>query len=85
MRGTNVTEWQLRAAEKFLRDRNMNVAKPENYDRKVSLPFGDLVRLVAWYGQIRAKAVERGHSADEPGETYTVDSTKPGERGSIKP
>ena len=70
MRGTDLTEWQIKAAEKFLRDNSSS--NPENDDKLVSLRFGDLVRMVAWYGQIRAKGVEAGNPADVPGETYSV-------------
>ena len=70
MRGTDLTEWQIKAAEKFCR-RNSST-DPIDDDQSVSLRFGDLVRMVAWYGQIRAKAVEAGAPADTPGETHTV-------------
>lgn len=69
MRGTDLTDWQLKAAEKFLRDRNKHQTSVTD-EQHVTLPFGQLVRIVAWYGQIRAKAVEAGIPADEPGETY---------------
>ena len=68
MRGTDLTEWQLKAAEKFLRKDGSTVG----HDQDVCLRFSELVRIVAWYGQIRAKAVESGAPADEPGEVYVV-------------
>jgi hypothetical protein len=65
--GTDLTEWQLKAAENFLRAAS---EEPLNSKGKIVLAFGDLVRIVAWYGQIRAKGVESGIPADEPGETF---------------
>jgi hypothetical protein len=70
MRGTDLTAWQIKAAETFIR--NNSPSNPRDDDQQISLRFGDLVRLVAWYGQIRAKAVEAGIPADVPGETYVV-------------
>ena len=46
------------------------------HDQDVRQNFGDLVRLVALYGAIRAKAVADGNSVDEVGETYKTGKEK---------
>ena len=73
MKGTELSDRQLLAAEKFLRLPSMNMAEqPRDLDRQIILPWGDLIRIVAWYGQIRAQAVADGVPPNEPGETYIV-------------
>jgi hypothetical protein len=71
MRGTDLTQAQLDAAEKFilLMRSKENKLHPTN-DQKIAHRWGDLVRIVALYGAIRAKAVADGNSVDEVGEVY---------------
>jgi hypothetical protein len=77
MRGTEITEEQMYAAEKFIllcrTDGNTRTPTPEE---SVSMPWANLIRIVAWYGAIRAKAVADGNSFDEPGETYKTGKRK---------
>ena len=76
MKGTELTDWQLQAAEKFLRQRGRNMdEQPRELGRQVSIRWSDLIRVVAWYGQIRAQAVANGAPPDEPGETFVVKGT----------
>ena len=77
MRGTDITEAQMDAAEKFilLMRSKTNTLHP-THDQEVRHNFGDLVRLVALYGAIRAKAVADGNSVDEVGETYKTGKEK---------
>lgn len=71
MRGTEITDSQMDAAEKFIllcrTDGNTQYPKPEE---SVTMHWGNIVRIVAWYGAIRAKAVKDGASVDDAGETY---------------
>ena len=73
MRGNDLTQAQLDAAEQFilLMRSKTNDLHP-THDQDVRHNFGDLVRLVALYGAIRAKAVENGNSVDEVGEVYNT-------------
>jgi hypothetical protein len=77
MRGTEITDAQMDAAEKFIllcrTDGNTKMPKPEE---SVSMPWANIVRIVAWYGAIRAKAVADGNSVDEVGETYKTGKEK---------
>lgn len=71
MKGTDLTPWQIQAAERFVRRCGRQSEQP-SAGRMITLRFDELVRLVAWYGQIRANAVANGAPANEPGETYVV-------------
>lgn len=71
MRGTDLTEWQLEAAKKFLMDQS-NIEESASLDQQITMTFADLIRVVAWYGQIRAEGVARGIPADTPGHTVTI-------------
>lgn len=73
MKGTDLKDWQIDAAEKFLL-RNTSVV-PKNHEQVISMKFGDFVRAVAWYGQIRAESVEQGCPADVPGHSYVAGDT----------
>jgi hypothetical protein len=59
------------AAEKFIllcrTDGNTQYPKPEEI---VTMPWANIVRIVAWYGAIRAKAVSEGAAVEKVGETY---------------
>ena len=74
MRGTEITDAQMDAAEKFLLlVRSVdNETQPDPED-SVSIPWNKLVRLVAWYGAIRANAVANGNPVDKAGETYKTE------------
>ena len=58
MKGTNVTPEQLARAEEFLRD----VADwtPPWIRTSVTLELGHLIRLLSWYGAIRANGARAG-------------------------
>ena len=71
MRATELSQKQLDAAEQFillLRSKG-NKLHPKN-DQQVANNWGDLIRLVALYGAVRAKAVADGNSVEEVGEVY---------------
>lgn len=66
MKGTDVTAVQLAAAEDFLLQ--LNRRSPECCSGRVlQVRFDDLVRIVAWYGAIRAGSVIEGGTVDQPG------------------
>ena len=72
MKGTNVTPEQFSRAEEFLR----GVADwtPPGIRTSVTIELGHLIRLLAWYGAIRADGVRagivepRGFAVAPPGE-----------------
>ena len=68
MKGVDVTPAQIKAAERFLEQ--LHVGDIERMrSRDVQMPFEQFVRLLAWYGAIRALGVEMGIStSSEPGE-----------------
>lgn len=72
MRGTEVTPAQMNSAREFLssRVRNTRHNRPESDAQVVSLTYGDLARLVAWYGALRYKA-----GADGTGGTLEAPGT----------
>ena len=69
MRGTEVTEKQLKAAEQFvmLHYRGSSDVKR---DQVIMVKFEEMLRLIALYGAIRCESAKNGGSADEPGECY---------------
>jgi hypothetical protein len=71
MRGSDLTQEQLDAAEKFilLMRSKTNDLHPTG-DQQIAQRWCDLVRIVALYGAIRAKAVADGNPADVAGEVY---------------
>ncbi len=71
MKGTDLEAHYIEAAAKFVMGRR-TIPLPEMPpdDTPVSVKWGELVRLVAWYGAIRAKAVSEGAPWNEPGEVY---------------
>ena len=72
MKGTDVTEKQYRAAERFIL--SIGRVEPDSIDpnREVSISWNKFVRVVAWYGAIRCASGLEGGTVDEPGETYDV-------------
>ena len=72
MKGTELSEKQLKAAERFilsLTDGNRESLEPSQI---ISQRWDSLVRLVAFYGAIRAKAMLRGGTVEEPQETFKL-------------
>jgi anaerobic selenocysteine-containing dehydrogenase len=73
----------LDAAAKFIQARLVNAADiciPD--DERIAIRHGDLVRLVAWYGAIRAEATVRGVDPSTPGHAFTEPRpTEPEEGG----
>ncbi len=70
MRGTELTQAQIEAAERFILARRAkgNTQHPSQ-DEPISQKWGDFVRLVAWYGAIRYKAgIEGLSSLENPGD-----------------
>jgi hypothetical protein len=77
MKGMDLTPEQLAAAEDFLNVlHHGEVASLRGHD--VSMPFEQLVRLIAWYGAVRAMAVARGASVQKP-EGYFINPKSVGE------
>lgn len=68
MKGIDISESQLEAAADFICERRTVGSdiklRPET---EVAISWGNLVRLVAWYGAIRANAVARGGDPVHPG------------------
>jgi hypothetical protein len=59
VRGTELTLQQLDRAKEFVHI--AQVVKGDLPDEQlITLPFGDLVRLVAWYGAMRFEAGQKG-------------------------
>ena len=79
MKGSDLTQKQLDAAEQFLMELRSdgNPVKPA-LDQVISMPWENIIRCVALYGAIRAKAVSDGNSPDEPG--YVESATKRSQR-----
>jgi hypothetical protein len=74
MKGTDLTREQIAAAERFLLDRRAkgNLQHPA-HNQEVTQKWGDLVRVVAWYGALRYKAGQEGiNSLEKPGDTEVV-------------
>jgi len=71
MNGKNLTEKQLKAAEKYilLRRASENKAAPGD-DQYVQLRWKEPVMLVAEYGVIRAGSIAQGGSISDPGDVY---------------
>lgn len=71
MRGKDCTPEQLKSAEDFIMARASTVTKRP---KQVSMPFDDLVRLVAWYGALRFTAARDGvgGTLEKPGPMDTV-------------
>ena len=71
MKGTELTDQQLDAAEKFilLMRAKDNLMVPER-TQSVTQTWDSIVRLVALYGAIRAKAVADGNSPEVVGEVF---------------
>lgn len=59
MRGTEVSEADLRLAQEFLE--HISHAPCTDDDQLISITRTKLIRLVAWYGAIRANGDHRGH------------------------
>lgn len=71
MKGTELSDKQLKAAERFilLMRADGNTLEPEA-SQVVAQTWDSLVRLVALYGALRAASVSRGGSMEEPGEIF---------------
>lgn len=71
MKGTDLTQEQIDSAEQFIKDRFESYTRQQpEPETHVSLEFGVLVRVVAWYGALRYEAGALGiNSLEDPGET----------------
>lgn len=77
MKGTDLTQAQIDAAERFIlaRRATSNLQHPKG-DEEILQRWSDFIRIVAWYGAIRYKAGSEGLSSlDNPGDP-TVKSPK---------
>jgi hypothetical protein len=78
MKGSDLTQRQPCAAALFIKGRIVGVIDRELTDETpVAHKWCDLVRLVAWYGAIRAEATANGADPNNPGQTFR-------KRGSIE-
>lgn len=70
MKGTDCTPEQIQSARDFLFARSLNIEAVPDDSRVIMLPFGDLARLVAWYGALRYAAGRdgTGGTLEVPGE-----------------
>ncbi len=67
MRGVDLTEHQLSTAEKFIALVRPEGRKTDQHrEAWLAIKWGDLVRIVAHYGAIRAQAVAKGGSVEFP-------------------
>jgi hypothetical protein len=64
MRGTDVNPEQMEAAERFIAE-HVTHGDPLPEDQPVTVKWGELVRLVAWYGALRAIGIQKGVSTVE--------------------
>jgi hypothetical protein len=68
MKGTDLTPAQIQRAEEFVMQR-AGQKLPIDHGRLISIPFGQFVRVIAWYGALRYQAGAAGiNSLDDPGE-----------------
>ena len=72
MKGIDINDDQMRAAETFLLERQEPPCKARTGDVLVGMRWKDLVRLVAWYGAVRAEGALKGIPVDKPGEPVEV-------------
>jgi hypothetical protein len=76
MKGIDVTREQMAAAEKFIKIvQQVGDASPRP-NHRTQIKWEDLVRLVAHYGAIRARAVAQGGSIEFPGEPHLSTSSE---------
>ena len=70
MRGTELTDAQIESARRFCADRRKDAPGDTPDDsRIISIPFGQMIRLVAWYGALRFQAGRdgTGGTLEKPG------------------
>lgn len=60
MRGTEVTEDQMQSAREFAFGRSIGLAGMPDDDQEVTVTFGAMVRMMAWYGALRYQAGRGG-------------------------
>lgn len=73
MKGTELFPGEIKSADEFVRARYVGKNVAYSDDTQVSIRYGNLVRLVAWYAAIRSEAVAEGAKPREPGETFIVE------------
>ncbi len=68
MKGTELTPEQIESARQFVAGR-MKQDEPYPDEQRVTVPFGDIARIVAWYGALRyqAGATGIGGTFERPG------------------
>jgi hypothetical protein len=67
MKGTELTDAQLDAAETFILERETRPCAKRDPSTLVEVEWKNLVRLVAWYGAIRFSSALSGGSSTSPG------------------
>lgn len=74
MKGTELSEKQLKAAEQFILSLTDGTETSlDDPTLMISQRWDSLVRLVAFYGAIRAYAVTRGGTVEDPCETFKTE------------
>lgn len=84
MKGTELNEKQLKAAEEFVlaqRSATSQVVQTPAPTERVSIEWQQFVRMVAWYGALRAAAMLKGGSVENPSSFFAVE----GEMVSVPP
>lgn len=77
MRGLDCTDAQLDAADRFITEhpmRGIHVSR----DQAVTVPYGEIVRVVAWYGALRYIAARdnSGGTLDNPADCIAANVTE---------
>ena len=70
MKGTDLSEKQLRAAEQFILSLTDGVRTSLEPSQIIFQRWDSLVRLVAFYGAVRATAMLHGGTVEEPNEVF---------------
>jgi hypothetical protein len=77
MKGTELTQEQIQSAREFAVARQVKGFEAGTIDdaHRVAIRFGDLARLVAWYGAMRYEAGRTGEGGtlEKPGQMVVND------------
>lgn len=76
MRGTEVNPDQFASAQDFITTFVTQQPAPDDPEQQIIIRWHELVRLVAWYGALRARGIEngRGGTVETPGKLVNRDA-----------